>query len=198
MKRCFKYTKIGNVFKALKREGTEWANSTIDTLNRRSPTSIKVTLREIQEARRWNILQAFNNELNITSYFLKTHDFVEGIEAKLVKKPPVKPVWNPSMTSQVPNELIDTLFKTSEDSPQLNISDDFIPAEYENYPYNYGLPAEIDLKKSILSCIRNDVPANSIRDVVFDIFFKVSPNKPGLGIKLDDILFRRQLRQLKN
>ncbi|EMR10877.1 hypothetical protein PNEG_01024 [Pneumocystis murina B123] len=196
--RCFKYKKIENVFKALKKEGTEWANSTIDTLNRRSPTSIKVALREIQEAKKWNILQAFNNELNITSYLLKTHDFIEGIEAKLVKKPSVKPVWKPSIISEVSDKLVDTFFKSCKDSPQLNISGDLISVQYQDYPYNYGLPTEIDLEKSIRNCISNNVPVNSIRDVVFDIFFKVSPNKPGLSIKLDDILFRKRFGQLSN
>ncbi|KAG5440218.1 hypothetical protein PCANB_001788 [Pneumocystis canis] len=195
--RCFKYKKIEHVLDALKKEGTEWAKSTIEKLNQRSPTSVKTALREIQEAKKWDIQQAFSNELNIASYLLRRDDFIEGVEAKLIRKPSVQPVWNPSTISDVSDKLIDTFFESNKDSPQLNISDDILSVNYHKYPYNYGLPKESDLEKSINDCIFRGIPADHIKDMVFDEFFKISPNKPGLDIKLNDILFRKQLVNLK-
>ncbi|KAG5519858.1 hypothetical protein PMAC_000134 [Pneumocystis sp. 'macacae'] len=189
--RCFKFKKIEKVFNALKKEGTEWAKMTIDKLNQRSPTSIKIALREIQEAKKWDILEAFNNELNIASHLLRRHDFMEGVEAKLIRKPPVPPVWNPSRISDVPDKLVDTFFESRDDAPRLNISTDILSVHYRKYPYNYGLPKESDLEKSINKCIHNKVSLDLVKDTVFEKFFKLCPNKPGLGIKLDDVLSRK-------
>ncbi|KAG4304148.1 hypothetical protein PORY_002512 [Pneumocystis oryctolagi] len=191
-----RFKKIENILRSLEKEGTEWAEKTINKLNQRSPTSIKIALREIQEARKWNILEAFNNELNIASYLLKRSDFMKGVEAKLIKKSSVPPIWDPPTISQVSDELIDTIFENSDNSFRLNISNDTLLVHYQKYPYNYGLPKESDLEKSIKKCINNNVSLDLVKNNVFENFFKLSPNKPGLEIKLDDIFSRKQFISL--
>lgn len=191
--RCFKHKKIEDVLIALKKEGTKWADSTIDSLNRRSPTSVKVALRQVQEAKKWDIQQVLNNDLNLSTHLFKRHDFVEGVEAKLIRKPAVEPLWVPSAISEVPDTLIDTIFTINKDSPQLDLSGNLLSLHYKKYPYSYGLPTESQLEKTIQECIDNNMTVDLIKNTILDTFFKISPNKPGLNIKLNDIFSRKRL-----
>jgi hypothetical protein len=40
--RCFRFDTIREIFDALEKEGGEWANKTLKTLRRMSPTSLQV------------------------------------------------------------------------------------------------------------------------------------------------------------
>lgn len=45
--RCFKYDTLEEIVEALEKEGSEWANKTLDTLKEMSPTSLKVCFVEM-------------------------------------------------------------------------------------------------------------------------------------------------------
>ena len=74
----------------------DWAKRTEKTILMRSPTSVKVTLHMLRAARRWNIVQAFQQEYHIAARFMEHPDFIEGVTARLIRKPAQTPNWTPA------------------------------------------------------------------------------------------------------
>ncbi|KAG9057282.1 hypothetical protein FS842_007820 [Serendipita sp. 407] len=83
-----------------------WAKETATALRERSPTSICITREAIFQAKEMTLKAAFEMEMGLAQAFctdeMLAHDFVEGVQAKLIdkgKKGP--PKWRPSTIRQV-------------------------------------------------------------------------------------------------
>jgi enoyl-CoA hydratase/carnithine racemase len=97
--RTFRFDSVEQIIDALKQEKSEWARTTLETLNRVSPTSLKVTLRMLREAPR-DREGCFALEHRLSSRFLEQKDFFEGVRALLVDKTN-DPKWNPASLADV-------------------------------------------------------------------------------------------------
>jgi enoyl-CoA hydratase len=76
----------------------------------KSPTSVKVTLRALREARGMGSLEdALQQELRISCGFLAHPDFVEGVRAQVIDKDR-KPQWAPARLEEVDDATVDTFF----------------------------------------------------------------------------------------
>ena len=123
--RCFQYNTVEEILAALHKEAKEnseeslrqWAEATTKTIHEKSPTSLKVTLRQMRIGRQWNIANTFQHEYTIAANFMEYPDFVNGVSAKLIHKPATKPVWNPPRLEEVQNSDVDRFF--SEHSTRL-------------------------------------------------------------------------------
>ncbi|WP_432663084.1 enoyl-CoA hydratase/isomerase family protein [Wukongibacter baidiensis] len=90
-------------------KGDEWADKTIKTILSKSPTSLKVTLRQLIEGEKKSIKECLMMELTMSINFMKCHDFFEGVRAVLVDKDK-NPNWNPPTLEEIKEETVASFF----------------------------------------------------------------------------------------
>ncbi|RWS04455.1 enoyl-CoA hydratase-like protein [Dinothrombium tinctorium] len=103
---------VEQIFENLKRDTSEWAKQTLETLQKMSPTSLKVTFRELHEGANMSLPECLRMEYRISQKFMMTDDFFEGVRAMLVDKTH-NPKWNPPTLAQVTDEVVNSYFETS-------------------------------------------------------------------------------------
>lgn len=108
---CFDKPTMEDIISALEQDGTEWALQQIEVLNKMSPTSMKITLRQLQEGSKLNLAECLKMEYRLSQRFMEGNDFYEGIRAVLVDKDN-SPKWNPSSLADVSKEKEDCYFET--------------------------------------------------------------------------------------
>ncbi|KAL7266124.1 3-hydroxyisobutyryl-CoA hydrolase, partial [Rhizina undulata] len=125
--RCFHYDTIDDIVQALKKEGTEWAQTTINTIEERSPTSV-------------------HTENMIASRFMEHPDFTEGVITLLVKSkedPELKPKWAPAPDANA----VDEFFTPRVGETRLPLLTD---KDYMKYPHAWiGLPTGEEIKQTL-------------------------------------------------
>ncbi|MET3317566.1 UNVERIFIED_ORG: enoyl-CoA hydratase/carnithine racemase [Peribacillus simplex] len=89
--------------------GDDWASKTKSTIQSKSPTSLKVTLSQLQKGNNQSLTSCFNMELKLSMNFMKNHDFYEGVRSVLVEKDR-KPHWRPNSLADVSKEDIERYF----------------------------------------------------------------------------------------
>lgn len=168
----------------------DWALNTIKTIKKRSPTSLKVTVRQLQEGSKWNIRETFDRELKLAANFMKHHDFVEGVTALLINKPKTEPRWQPADDKDVSKADVDAMFDGSAQFRSVR-SDRAKP--YREYPHAWtALPSE----KEIELYVRNSTPASQASTV--DHFTNLRNGKVGVKEKVQEVLERKtQLDQTR-
>lgn len=157
--RCFKFNTIEEILAALEQEKnsgamSEWAEATLKTIHGRSPTSLKVTLRQLRLGADWNISEAFVREHALATKFMAHGDFVEGVSARLINKPPTNPKWNPSRLDEISASDVHEFF-TGGEGPMLQLLEPTAGAleqKYLEYPHaGFALPSEKAIKPVVLS-----------------------------------------------
>lgn len=149
--RCFSKSTVEDILTALEAEteNTEWAQKTIKTLKQRSPTALKVTLRQLRVGREWSISETFQREEKIAARFMEHPDFVEGVTARLVNKPPTQPSWQPATLGEVTDQHVDEFFRIPKGEQRLPLLNPEV--DYKQYPHRkLALPTENDIKKYVL------------------------------------------------
>ncbi len=86
-----------------------WCHETAASIKTRSPTSLKVTLRELQEGSKLNFDDCMRMEYRLTNRFIKGHDFFEGVRAAVIDKDQ-KPHWRPATLEEVTLHQIENYF----------------------------------------------------------------------------------------
>lgn len=107
--RCFAFDTVEEILAALKAEGTEWGEATLKTLSHMSPTSLKVSLRQIRLGKGLDFDEAMKMEYRLSQACMRAHDFYEGIRAVLVDKDK-SPKWRPAELSQVSSADVEAFF----------------------------------------------------------------------------------------
>ena len=107
--RCFAKDSVEEIVAALGAEGTPWAEETRATLGRMSPTSLKVTLRQLRRCRGRPYDEVATVEYRLSQHCTALPDFREGIRAVLVDKDN-RPKWSPPTLAEVPESLVEACF----------------------------------------------------------------------------------------
>ncbi len=71
---------------ALAQDGGEWGAAIVRELGQKSPTSLKVTLRQLRGGKGLEIEDVLIREYRMTQRFMAAHDFAEGVRALLIDK----------------------------------------------------------------------------------------------------------------
>ena len=113
--RCFAGDTVEAILDALEREATEgganaeWAAETRAGLMTKSPTSLKITLRQLITGRDLAIEEALALEYRLTQHVMAGHDFYEGVRAVLVDRDQ-HPRWDPPTLAGVDEAMVDSYF----------------------------------------------------------------------------------------
>jgi enoyl-CoA hydratase len=90
---------------------TEAAHAALATMRKMSPTSLKVTLRNIRAAKSFKrIEESFQQDYRIALACIAGHDFIEGIRAQIVDKDR-NPRWYPDKIEAVTADIVERHFK---------------------------------------------------------------------------------------
>ncbi|PPR26990.1 MAG: Short-chain-enoyl-CoA hydratase [Alphaproteobacteria bacterium MarineAlpha9_Bin4] len=93
------------IFESLKKDDSEWANSTLEILSKKSPTSMSVTVEQLVKAKKLSLKDCLKMEFRICQAMMAKHDFYEGVRANLVDKDR-NPKWNPNNIYDIKESLI--------------------------------------------------------------------------------------------
>ncbi len=77
-----------------------WAAETHAGLRTKSPTSLKVTLRQLIVGQNYGVERALELEYRLTQHFMAAHDFYEGVRAALIDKGQT-PRWRPATLAEI-------------------------------------------------------------------------------------------------
>jgi enoyl-CoA hydratase/carnithine racemase len=115
IKRCFSNsTSIEEIMVLLQEETRnkhfeKWANTTMQTLSRMSPTSLKLTLAQLSAGKDLDLKGCLMLEYRLMMGCMRGSDFREGIRALLIDKDN-NPKWSPSLLSEVNDADIQKYF----------------------------------------------------------------------------------------
>ncbi len=107
--RCFAHDRVEDIVAALEREPGDWAKETRTGLAGKSPTAMKVSLREIRSGRGLVFEDCMRMEFRLSQACMHGHDFFEGVRAVLVDKDNA-PRWRPATLAAVDAALVDRHF----------------------------------------------------------------------------------------
>nr|CAD6407223.1 enoyl-CoA hydratase/isomerase family protein [Rhizobium sp. Q54] len=105
--RCFGFDRVEDILEALAREEGEFAAAARETMLKRSPTSLKLTLRLLRAGRESSgLVECLEREFGAGVEILRNHDFYEGVRAAIIDKDR-NPQWSPATLDEVTAESID-------------------------------------------------------------------------------------------
>jgi enoyl-CoA hydratase/carnithine racemase len=81
----------------------------VQTLQKKSPTSLKITLAALLKGATLSFDACMQQEYRLVSNCLKNHDFFEGVRALIIDKDQ-KPVWQPETLEKVTEETVQAYF----------------------------------------------------------------------------------------
>ena len=109
--RCFAGDSIEAILDALASEtgDPQWAAETRALLLPKSPTSLRITLRQLIVGRDMNLEEALKLEYRMTQHVMAAHDFYEGVRAALVDKDQ-QPRWQPASLAEIDDAAAEAYF----------------------------------------------------------------------------------------
>lgn len=106
---CFSHSTVEDIMSALHNQKDEWSLETAKRLLKKSPTSLKVTLHQIQQAGQLNFDECMQMDYRLVNRFIKGHDFYEGVRALIVDKDN-EPKWQPAELNDVTDDALAEYF----------------------------------------------------------------------------------------
>lgn len=108
---CYGAETTEEIVARLRNNQNEEARAAATTLQKMSPTSLKITLRNIRAALSFAELEdSFRQDYRISLACIAAHDFIEGIRAAIVDKDR-NPVWRPGKLEDVTPEIVAQHFR---------------------------------------------------------------------------------------
>jgi enoyl-CoA hydratase len=113
--RCFAGDSIEAILEALAAEASgggahaAWADETRAALLTKSPTSLKITLRQLTLGRDFDLDAALALEYRLTQHVMAAHDFYDGVRAMLIDRDR-QPEWQPATLAEVTDDIVDAHF----------------------------------------------------------------------------------------
>ena len=106
----FSAESVEEILQNLQSSQSDACGEVAQTLLKKSPTSLKVTLRALQQGKTLTFDQCMQQELGLTHKFLQAHDFFEGIRALIIDKDQ-NPKWQPdSLSAVTPSKLMEYFY----------------------------------------------------------------------------------------
>lgn len=107
--RHFVHASVEAIMESLADDKSMFAEETLKSMRGKSPTSLKVTFRQIREGKKLGFEDCMRLEFRLTNRFMRGHDFYEGVRAVIVEKDNA-PKWSPPSLEGVGAESVDAYF----------------------------------------------------------------------------------------
>ena len=117
--RCFSADSVGDILARLELEGSDWSRRTADVMRRNSPTSMKVSFRQLRLGLGMDFDAAMIMEYRLSQAFMAGHDFFEGVRAVIVDKDQA-PRWRPARLEDVSDADVEGYFTSRIDDLTFN------------------------------------------------------------------------------
>ncbi|KAI0462474.1 hypothetical protein LJB42_003968 [Komagataella kurtzmanii] len=211
---------VESVISALEADGSDFALKIVETLQSKSPISLKVAYELLQRSAKSKIYEAISNELVLANNMMtgvEPNDFNERILKNLINRKSTNPedkIIKPAFKTlqDIPDEVVDNLLKGSaastlaKPSSSLKEGEDgtsesdvlanarinqFFGVNYDQYPYNHGLPTQLEIENYVTGNDNSNRQYSVTRDEVlkyFDIKYK---DKLGVSFKVQNVLDRK-------
>ncbi|CAJ0942207.1 unnamed protein product, partial [Mesorhabditis belari] len=114
---------VEEIIENLNKDGSEWATTQIKILKKMSPTSLKVTHRQLETGKRMSFSKIFSMEYRLSQRFMDGHDFHEGCRAILIDKDR-NPKWKPATLEEVDDDSVDKYFAPLPHTQELLLHDE--------------------------------------------------------------------------
>jgi enoyl-CoA hydratase len=109
--RCYAAATVEEIVARLRTSPAAEARAALAILARMSPTSLKITLRNIRSAVSFKkVEESFAQDYRISLACIAEHDFVEGIRAAIVDKDR-NPAWQPRKLEDVTTDIVERHFR---------------------------------------------------------------------------------------
>lgn len=109
---------IEDIVMNLHSDGSEWAMSTLKLISKMSPTSLKITLRQLQLGKTMTLRECLQMEYRLAAHCCIDSDFKEGVRALLIDKHQ-QPKWNPDTIEKVTQDYVNSFFAPLPDKDEL-------------------------------------------------------------------------------
>ncbi|XP_063069573.1 3-hydroxyisobutyryl-CoA hydrolase, mitochondrial [Engraulis encrasicolus] len=109
--RLFDASSVEGIIEKLKTDGSPFAKKQAETLAKMSPTSMKLTLRQLQHGASMTLAEVLAMEYRLTHACMKGKDFYEGVRAVLIDKDQ-SPKWTPATLEEVSDQSVEDSFKS--------------------------------------------------------------------------------------
>uniref|UniRef100_A0A8C7Y961 3-hydroxyisobutyryl-CoA hydrolase n=1 Tax=Oryzias sinensis TaxID=183150 RepID=A0A8C7Y961_9TELE len=107
----FSASSMEGIMQNLKADGSEFAKKQAEVLSKMSPTSLKITYRQLQAGATLSLQEVLVMEYRLSQACMRGCDFYEGVRAVLVDKDQ-SPKWNPSTLEEVSEQSVDECFSS--------------------------------------------------------------------------------------
>jgi enoyl-CoA hydratase len=109
IERCFAVDSVEAIIRNLEAEQSDWAAGVLETLATKSPTSLKVTFKQLTEYGDLSFEDSMKIEYRIAMHCNLGHEFYEGIRAVIIDKDQA-PNWNPARLEDVTDAIVEAHF----------------------------------------------------------------------------------------
>ncbi|XP_017290886.1 3-hydroxyisobutyryl-CoA hydrolase, mitochondrial isoform X1 [Kryptolebias marmoratus] len=109
--RLFGSSSVEGILQDLKADGSEFATKQVEILSKMSPTSLKMTFRQLQLGGRMSLQDVLVMEYRLSQACMRGSDFYEGVRAVLVDRDQ-NPGWTPPTLAEVSDRSIDECFSS--------------------------------------------------------------------------------------
>ncbi|MGE3969066.1 MAG: enoyl-CoA hydratase/isomerase family protein [Dongiaceae bacterium] len=107
--RLFAGPRMEAILAALEGDGSDFARKVTTELGRKSPTSLKVTLRQLSEGRTLSFEDCMRLEYRLVLRFMENHDFFEGVRTVVLEKTGT-PAWKPARLEEIEEAAVERYF----------------------------------------------------------------------------------------
>jgi enoyl-CoA hydratase len=109
---CYGANAVEEIVERLRGCNAEAARAALETMAKASPTSLKITLRNIRSALSFKrVEESFQQDYRVALACIAGHDFIEGIRATIVDKDR-KPAWRPDKLESVTPDIVERHFRS--------------------------------------------------------------------------------------
>lgn len=120
---CYAAATVEEIMARLSASPVAQARAAAATLARLSPTSLKITLRNVRAALSFrDVAESFAQDYQLSLSCIAGHDFVEGIRAAIVDKDR-NPAWQPRRLEEVTAQMVERHFAAPEPAFALRLED---------------------------------------------------------------------------
>jgi enoyl-CoA hydratase len=109
---CYGAERVEDIVERLRDAHLPDADAALAAMTKASPTSLKITLRNVRDAASFKrVEECFQQDYRISLACIAGHDFIEGIRATIVDKDR-NPAWHPARLDDVTADIVDRHFRS--------------------------------------------------------------------------------------